>query len=570
MGRTQQKPQKAIVKKDVQKKGTFPQRIGSVVINYPVVWLALIAFVIYCPTFSFGFTELDDSIFIRDFHNYNENLANLLTSFQRGLFDAVKDPYYRPLFLDSMIINNLFSGDNIISYHIVNVLLHVGSVVLLYLLLTRLKINEFHSFLLTIIFAVHPVLTQAVAWIPGRNDTILAVFTFSFLIFALDYAENGQLKNLLLSVLFLLLAFFTKETAVFIAPVAFVILIFVLQKKWLSKSGIILYVSWIACFAIWFIVRSQASNIRSASQPNLGVMAGDFIHRLPLIIQYTGKIFLPFNLSVFPMQEDTTFIFGIFALLLLAAGLYFSKNVNWKIVGAGVIIFLLFLIPALIVPNNLNQQTFEHRLYLPMLGMLLIVSETALFKKVTDENLLLYVAICSVLFAAINFRHQRNFTDPHTFWTNAVATTPNSAYANMMLGAREDNIERSYSLFHKAYKLNPKEKYINYYYGKMLQLRDSVLASEPYLLREKYTSGYYECDFYLARVAMMKNDTAASIDYLKTYLKADVRSAPANNNLLLMYLSRRQTAEARSHIAEMQKNGIPVPPEILQQLNNMR
>ena len=137
----------------------------------------------------------------------------------------------------------------------------------------------------------------------------------------------------------------------------------------------------------------------------------------------------------------------------------------------------------------------------------------------------------------------------------------------MMLGAREDNLERSYSLFHRAYQLNPKEKYINYYYGKMLQMQDSVLASEPYLLAEKANSGYYECDFYLARSAMMRHDTTASMNYLKTYLKADPANGPANNNLVLIYMSRGMVQEARQHIASMQRSGVQVPPELLRMVN---
>ena len=564
MATTPRAPQKVIVKGDVQKKGTFPQRVGPIVIKYPMIWLALIVLAVYFPTFSFGFTELDDSIFIKEFHEYNEDLANLVTSFHRGLFDAVKDPYYRPLFLDSMILNYKMSGAQIMGYHVVNVLLHMASVVLLYQVFIRIKLNQFHAFLLAVLFAVHPVLSQAVSWIPGRNDTLLAIFTCSFFIFALDYAEYGKIKALLLSVLFLLLAFFTKETAVFIAPVAFVLLVFVLQKGWLSKSNLVLYATWVGCFVIWYAMRAQASNIRAATQPNMGTMADDFLHRLPLIIQYIGKVFIPVNLSVFPMQEDTTYIYGIVAALVLVATLYFSKNVNWHVVIGGLVIFLLFLIPALLVPNNLNQQTFEHRLYLPMIGVLLIISETVLFKKLTDDNLLLYSGIVAVLLAIGNYGHQRNFTDPHTFWSNAVATSPHSAYANMMLGAREDDLERSYTLFRTAYKLNPKERYLNYYYGKMLQMKDSVLASEPYLLAEKNTSGYYECDFYLARVAIMKNDTAGAINYLKNYLKTDVASAPANNNLLLMLISMGRIEEANAHMAHMRQIGLPIPAELKQ------
>lgn len=563
----QKQPGKAIVKSDVQKKGTFPQNLGPVIINYPLVWLALAALIVYIPTLRFGFTELDDSIFIREFQEYNENLRNLGTSFHRGLFDAIKDPYFRPVFLDSMILNYFFSGQNILGYHIVNVALHIGSVVMLYNVFYRLRIRKLHAFIITLMFAVHPVLCQAVAWIPGRNDTMLALFSFSFFFFAIDYSDFGKLKDLLLSVLFLLLAYFTKESAVFVPVVAFVMFTLIIEDKWISKNKMLLYGSWVACFAVWYVVRSQASNIQAGNNPAIGIMVNDFLHRLPLILQYLGKIFLPVNQSVFPMQEDTTLVYGIIATVLLAVSLFFSKNVNWKIVIAGFIIFMLFLIPALLVPNNLNEQTFEHRLYLPIIGILLIFTETFIFKGVIDSNTLLYSVIVCVIFAAINFAYQGNFSSPYKFWTKAVETSPHSAYAAMMLGAREDNLAKSYELFHRAYKLDPNQKYINYYYGKMLQMQDSVLESEPYLLAEKVKTDFVECDFHLARVAMMKKDTIGSMNYLKSYLKRMPTSGPANNNLLLMYINKGQMAEAKAHAAQMGRIGVRVPDEFMKILN---
>ena len=550
----------------VENKSWFPSGNAAAVIPYPVIWLALVALLVYIRTCWFGFTELDDSIFIREFHAYNEDIHNLITSFQRGLFDATKDPYYRPIFHDSMILNYQFAKEEIGGYHFINVLIHVTCVVLLFKVFIKLRLKQLTAFLLALLFAVHPVISQAVAWIPGRNDTILAIFTFSFFIFVIDYVENGKTSDLLWSVLFLLLAFFTKETAVFVAPAAFVILTLGLQHKWLEKRNLVLYGTWVGCFVVWFVARSLAT-VQNSEFTNIGKLTGDFVQRLPLIIQYMGKIFLPVNLSVFPIQQDTVYYFGFIAIVILAGLLWFSKNVNWRMVGLGGAIFMLFLLPALLIPNNLNEQTFEHRLYLPIVGILLILGETVVFKKLTDRNVLLTMfGVCGI-FTVINLAHQQNFESPVAFWSQAVKTSPHSAYANMMLGAREDNLQESYNLFHTAYRLNPKEKYLNYYYGVMLQKKDSILASEPYLLAEKNASGYYECDFYLARVAMMKGDTLGSMNYLKTYLKKDPGNPQANNNLLLMYFTTGRVKEAKALAADMQLNGLTVPPQILERLN---
>lgn len=556
-------PVKADVKKESTVIATSTNNKGFTIRN-PLLWLIAASILMYLPSLNFGFTELDDSIFIREFGSYYDN-ANFFTAFGRGLFNATKDPYYRPIFLNAMFMNYKVSGEEIFGYHLLNICFHALTVFLLYKLFLKLKIAEINALFLSALFAVHPVLTQAVAWIPGRNDTMLAIFTLSFFIHTINYSLEGKKQSLILASLFLLLAFFTKETALFAAPAAFVLLAFVLQQPWKQKQNLILYGTWLGCAVLWFVAR-YAATIHLSTTLAIGQQATEFIQRTPLIIQYIGKIFLPFNLSVFPIQKDTVIYFGLAATGILIALLYFSKNPNWMAVTGGMLFFLLFLLPALLVPSNLNEQTFEHRLYLPVIGILIIVNESAWFKNASKQLLLYSVVGVCIAFAALNYLHQQNFESPQKFWRQAAKTSPNSAYALMMLGAREDNLPLSYALFRKAYQLNPSEKYLNYYYGKMLQLQDSIMASEKYFLKEKNSSGYYECDFYLARVAMEKRDTTAAITYLQTYLKADPPNPPANNNLLLMLMAKNDLNSARLHVAHMKTVGLPVPPDILQKL----
>ena len=537
------------------------------IISRPLLWLALAAVLVYIVSLSFGYTDLDDSIFIRDFQAYNEDLHNLFASFQRGLFDAVKDPYYRPIFSDSMILNYQLSGLDIMSYHIVNILLHVVNVILLYTLFLKLDIKKTSAFILALVFAVHPVLSQAVAWIPGRNDTLLAVFVLSSIIYAINYSNNGKTISLALSAILLLLAFFTKETAVFAPPAAFVLLVFMLHKNFRDKHNVVLYAIWAACYLVWFFARSLATTSSSGIASKQGL--SETLHRLPVVIQYLGKIFFPFNLSVFPTQQDTVYYYGIAAIAILIMIIVLNKQRDIKIILSGLGIFLLFLMPALLVPDKLNQQTFEHRLYLPIIGILLLLPQTSLFNnKLTDKQLFMSALAVCCLFVAINIYHQQSFASPKAFWTQATETSPNSAYANMMLAARLDKDEtaRSEELFRKAYQLNPKEKYLNFYIGDMLQKKDSVAASEKYLLAEKANSDYYQCDFLLARVDMERKDFNGAINYLETYLKRDNKNPMANNNLLLLYLQTQQPDKAKARALRMQQMGLQVAPAILHQL----
>lgn len=548
-------------------KKPAPKPSGLWVMNYPLLLLTAAVLIVYLPTLRLGFTELDDSIFIKEQRAFNEDLGNLVESFKRGVFNPTEDVYYRPLLLDSFILNYQLSGENIAGWHFVNVLLHLASVLLLFLLLRKLEVAGLTSFLLSLFFAVHPVLSQAVAWIPGRNDTLLAVFVFSFLISVLNYSDGGKLKWLGAQVSFLTCALFTKETAVFAAPAAWAILLLIRKTGVFEASMWRMYAAWFLAGLIWFIARSMATLEHDQLQPM--EMLNTLPTRFIVLIHYLGKIFLPVNLSVFPIIEDTSAIYGLIAVALLALLIYFSENKNPYVICAGLLVYMLFFIPALLVPASLNDQDFEHRTYLPMLGVLLILSETALFRNRWKQERVLYagMAVCIVL-AIVNLRHQKNFSDPVTFWTAAVKTSPNSAYANMMLGARIDDVDRlrPEELIRKSYAMDSAAKYINYYMGVMLQQHDSILASERFFMKEMKKTDYYMCYFHLARVAFEKGDKPSAINYLETFLSRVPDDPQANNNLLLLYMETGETQKALGVIARMKNFGLQVPAGVEDQL----
>lgn len=529
----------------------------------PVLWLALSVLAVYAISLGFRLTELDDTIFMRELRPYYEDMGNLITSFQRGLFHPTNDMYYRPLFMDVMLLNYQLAGDNIMVFHLINILLHLGAVLLLFTLLKKLGLKEIHAFILSLVFAVHPVLSQAVAWIPGRNDTMLSVFTLSFFIFSINYANDNKLKWLLLSALMLLCAFFTKETAMFNAPVAFILLVGVMKRKWLDRSMLIQYVVWIATFVAWYIVRANATLKWTYTDPHQ--ISSDFIHHLPALVQYIGKVIFPFNLNVFPIIQDTTYYYGIAAIVVLVVIVYLSKSRNMHIVWAGLAIFILFLLPALLVPNKMNDQAFEHRLYLPMLGILLVLSQTNLLKNnVPDKQLLYRSLIIIAILAVLNINHQQYFKDPLSFWKKAADESPHSAYATMMLGERlTDDLPQAYALLRRSYQMDSTEKYINYFYGMMLQNEDSLLQSEKYFLAEKRISGFAECDFLLAKIAFFKKDYKNAQTYLETYLKVDSTNQMAHNNLLILYIQEHEYDKAHTELQRMQQIGLKVEPALI-------
>ncbi|GIV34395.1 MAG: hypothetical protein KatS3mg031_1930 [Chitinophagales bacterium] len=532
----------------------------------PRVSLSVITVALYLPALFFGYTELDDSIFIREFASFNARLSNVVTAFQRGLFHATDDIYYRPLFSVSIILNYQLSGTSITGYRIVNILLHLACVLMVYCLLKELHLKPSTAFLLAMLFAIHPVLVQAVVWIPGRNDSLLAFFIYPFFITAIRYINAGKMQWLILHTLSLAAALFTKETAVFAPPAAMLILLYYLKKKPTEKSMLLLYATWSIAALVYLMVRMQAS---LNSKP---LLASDLffsmLQRLPVLLHYIGKVILPFNLSVFPMQKDTSSWYGIAAMVLLMAGIRFAVTKDFRAIVTGAVFFLLFLIPVLAVPPSLNDQIFEHRLYIPLFGMLLIFSQTILFQnRLQDAKQAMLLLPLIVLLITLNLLHQQKFKSPLAFWTAAVASSPSSAYARMMLGMRMDKINKAQadSLIMLSYQQDSTAKYINYYMGKVREPYSREEAEKHYL-RETEISGYVEAYFELARMAFEKNDLPAAAAYLEKYIAKAPQDEAAHRNLLLLYLDTGQPEKARLQMQKMQKLGIRVPPEITERL----
>ena len=142
----------------------------------PFFWLILVPVLLYTKILFFDFTALDDQFFVIDHKAFNQDLGNLIRVFNQGLFVPKNDVYYRPVFLIDMILENHLFGVKPWGYHLFSLIFHLISVSLLFVLLKKINIPEIPALLLSLFFAVSPVLTQTVAWIPGRNDQLLMIF----------------------------------------------------------------------------------------------------------------------------------------------------------------------------------------------------------------------------------------------------------------------------------------------------------------------------------------------------------------------------------------------------------
>ncbi len=395
--------------------------------NDAVVWalLALAACAVHGRCLWFGFTDLDDVNLIVGDQAFLSRPGGLWRVFTRSYLHVVDSAhaYYRPLVTASYALDARWSGVRPLGYHLTNVLLHAAAGVLFFMLLRRYDIGRRISAAAALLFAVHPVLVPAVAWIPGRNDSLLAVFVLGAWLFFLQDRARCSLRTLAAHLALFALALLTKETA---ASLPFVCASHVaLEPRTAARD------TWRGMgrmSAGWFSILAMRAALQPSAPP---ATVRDVLSNLQILPEGLGMLALPWNLSAFADTRDRPLWPGLIAVAVLAAASVLVSGVRRRVVATGAAAFVLLSAPALFVPGVL---TLDHRLYLPTCGALLACAEILRALMLEPRVLGAFASAGLTALSALTIAYEGVFRDGLAFARNAVAASPHSSLAHFCLG----------------------------------------------------------------------------------------------------------------------------------------
>ncbi len=401
----------------------------------PYFILFVLGFLLYGQSLFFSFSYFDDQSLILNNAPILSSIKNVGEVFTNDAFFSSSKFYYRPILNLSFMLDMQVGGTLPFIYHFVNILIHILVAFLVFRLFIKLNYKRELAFLFATIFLVHPVLTQAVAWIPGRNDSLLALFILAAFNAFLSFKENPQPRYYIAYLAYLLLALFTKETAAMLPLVIIFYILIVAPRKFLKSDKYLLIIGSLAMGVVWYLFRRFALG----SDPvTIKILIDSALRNFPSILLSLGKVFLPFNLTVLPILADSKYIYGLIALPLFVVAIYYSRKKNWRNLGLGVVWFCFFLFPSLIRLNLVDTPDFlEHRLYLPIIGIFIIIAEIDWIKNLDFRKKLIKsgALLIIIFFFILSFNHLQVFKDKISFWQSAVKTSPHSALAARNLGA---------------------------------------------------------------------------------------------------------------------------------------
>ncbi len=536
----------------------------------PYLWIMAVAFLVYMPTLFFGLTYFDDNVLILDNKHFLSRISNIFPAFVQQVFHILHSPaaYYRPLLTVSLIFDAQLGGTSPFIYHFTNIIIHLITTSLVFLLLKRLNYDKSLAFVFALVFAVHPVLTQAVAWIPGRNNSLLAMFVLTSFILFLDYFDGKKIKSLIGHMFFLALAMFTKESALALIPLVLLYLHLIAGDKLFSSIKIRLIAAWVPITTIWFIFRKTA--LENPIQYTFEGMFKSIIMNSSGLIQFIGKILFPFNLSVLPIIKDTTFTYGILALSLVSVALVMTKTKRHPYILFGAAWFLLFLLPSFIRPNtSVVAELMEHRIYVPIIGFFIILLETDLVRKFSfKKSHTVAIAGTGILaLFIITLVHGHNFKDRLTFWQSAVKNSPHSPLAHRNLGAMlyfEREFDQAIKEYTRSLELNPREHMAHNNLGVIYMIRGELDQAAVEYKKELINNPNYDnALFNLGIVEYKKNNKERAVLLWKQTLKVNPDYFNAYENLAIHYSKKKQLDKAGFYINELMKRGVKPSAKLL-------
>jgi tetratricopeptide (TPR) repeat protein len=396
--------------------------------------IGLLVIGVYGQTVLFDFSSHDDVELLVEKAVFLKDPANVLKAFTTDVVWGHQNIYYRPVLTLSFMADTLIGGTRPFIFHLGNILIHLLACWMFFVFLKRLSVGSGAALWAAMVFSIHPVLIQAVAWIPGRNDSLLTVFVLLSSVLYLDYWRKRSLKWIWLHIGTFFAALLTKETAIFLP--ALLVFLSILDRRHNEGFGgkriVPPIIGWMTAGATYLFLRMNAL---SGSTVPVDARMNTLKESMVGFISYIGKIFLPVNLSGDPIPADLPVIYGVIGLTLFIAATTWLGIKNKRVFFFGLLWFLLFLIPTFL--GNTTYANFaEHRLYLPLIGfaIMLLQLDPGRLGKVPVNVLRGVLISVLIFFLSIDLAYSRTFKNGLSHWKRTTRVSPHSYKARQMLG----------------------------------------------------------------------------------------------------------------------------------------
>lgn len=371
---------------------------------------------------------------------------------RRIWFEIGVTQQYYPLLHTAFWIEHRIWGDAPVGYHLINVLWHATSACLLVAMLRRLAIPG--TVLAGMIFALHPVCAESVAWISEQKNTLSTVFCLTAALAWLRFEDERRPARYVIATLWFLAALLTK-TVTATLPAALLVV------AWWRRGRL----SWrddVQPLLLWLIL-GVAAGLGTAWLESVQIGAGGDGFTLGVVERgllagrvvwfYLGKLLWPVGLTFFYLRWtiDATiawqWLFPAATLAALAAGIGWRQRDRAPLAAA--LLFGGTLFPVLGFVNVypfVFSYVADHFQYLASLGLIAFLAAAAtrgfaLLSWPRWSGPALAAAVLLIL-GVLTWRQSGMYRDEFALYENTLARNPSSWVAHLNLGTALDDVGR--------------------------------------------------------------------------------------------------------------------------------
>jgi tetratricopeptide (TPR) repeat protein len=531
---------------------------------------------VFLPSLRNGFINWDDQVYVLN----NSSIKALTAANLRKIFTSYYVSNYQPLTLLSFLVNYQIGHLEPFGYHLTNFVLHALNGLLVFWLVRLLRGRDAFAFFVALLFSIHPLRAESVAWVAERKDVLYAFFYLGALVSYVYYLQRQfKARYLWIALALFLLSLLSKSMAVTL-PVMLFCFDYYLRRRpdlhmFLEKIPFFVLSAFFALIALY--------SVYGGSHDIVGLAASEKFRNGPLftLAFYLGRIFWPAGLSAYYPADvfyATAYRISSYLWPLAFFSIFVLSVRRSRAVVFGCLFFIVSLLPLLQFLPMGDTKVADRFVYMASIGMFFILAEWFFWLwdrahgwRAGLRVVLVVLFTAVVLFCALTtHRRCRVWENSVTFWTDILKKYPQVviAYNNRGLAfinegsygkAFRDStqmsriIDERYTLYKGYYQLYNANLAILYYlsegqYHKAIEVTRAAIKADP--------DKRYKYQINLAVAYASLGDAARAEALLRESISRDPETrAEGYYNLALMAINRKALPEAEGFLRQsLQEN----------------
>jgi protein O-mannosyl-transferase len=523
---------------------------------------------LFSQTIYYDFINFDDPTYIIN----NPHLKNgIILESLAWAFKATHAANWHPLTWISHMLDVHIFGMNPGGHHLTNVVFHILNTLLLFIVFLRMTRMHWHSAFIAILFAIHPLHVESVAWVSERKDVLCAFFWFLTMLSYTWYATQPSVYRYSFVMLCFVLGLMSKPMIVTLPFVLLLIDYWPLNRLKSCHSKALNSVSQKTTpiiYLIWeksplFILVALSCMMTYYAQKQVGSVAPleniPFDARIANIIvsylSYIVKMIYPFNLAVFyPFPETITWLhFNGAGLMLAAISMIALIKINqWPYVAVGWLWFLGTMVPVIGFVQIGAQSMADRYTYIPIIGLFIIITWwiPALLENFRYKRVFFIASAISIIgiLTVLSWKQVGYWKNSITLFEHALRVTSDNYLAHNNLGnalSHQGETHEAIRHYQKALKINPKNEKAHFnlaiIFSRQNRAQDAMLHYRKALdINPDFEKAHFNLGVMLQK--MGKNEEAIAHYQRAIQIKPDFREAYINLGVALLQQGNRDGA----------------------------